>query len=108
MDALKNQIDIVVTATKSKRSPWFNMITINPEGFTKLLIEDNYFERRQDSPSCFDLTTVAYVSTPNFILNNERIWQGNVATVLVPPERAIDIDSQLDLDFARFLSQRKN
>ena len=54
------------------------------------------------------LSTVAYVSTPKFILNNNRIWEGNVATVLIPPERAIDIDNQFDLDFARFLSTRKN
>ena len=108
LDALKNKIDIVITATESKRSPWFNMITIDPNGLTKLLIDHGSYVRRQDTPICFDLSTVAYVSTPKFILNNNRIWEGNVATVIIPPERAIDIDNQLDLDFARFLSARKN
>ena len=108
LDALKNSIDIVITATESKRSPWFNMTTIDSNGLTKLLIDDKSYERRQDTPNSFDLSTVAYVSTPKFILNNNRIWEGNVATVIVPPERAIDIDNQLDLDFARFLINRKN
>ena len=107
LDALKNSIDIVITATESKRSPWFNMTTIDSNGLTKLLIDDKSYERRQDTPNSFDLSTVAYVSTPKFILNNNRIWEGNVATVIVPPERAIDIDNQIDLDFARFLSTRK-
>ena len=108
LDALKNSIDIVITATESKRSPWFNMTTIDSNGLTKLLIDDKSYERRQDTPNSFDLSTVAYVSTPKFILNNNRIWDGNVATVTIPPERAIDIDNQLDLDFARFLINRKN
>ncbi len=107
LDALNNKIDIVITATESKRSPWFNMTTIDSNGLTKLVINDGSYVRRQDTPNCFDLSTVAYVSTPKFILKNNRIWEGNVATVLIPPERAIDIDNQLDLDFARFLSNRK-
>ena len=108
LDALKNKIDIVITATESKRSPWFNMTTIDSDGLTKLVIDNGSYVRRQDTPNCYDLSTVAYVSTPKFILSNNRIWEGNVATVLIPPERAIDIDNQLDLDFARFLSNRKN
>jgi len=107
LDALNNKIDIVITATESKRSPWFNMATIDSNGLTKLLIDDGSYERRQDTPNSFDLSTVAYVSTPKFILNNNRIWDGNVSTVIIPPERAIDIDNQLDLDFARFLINRK-
>ncbi len=108
LNALNNKVDIVITASESKRSPWFNMITIDSNGFTKLLIDNGSYARRQDTPNCFDLSTIAYVSTPKFILNNNRIWEGNVATVLIPPERAIDIDTQLDLDFARFLSTKRN
>ena len=110
LEALNHNIDIVITATQSRRNPWFNIITIDNEGNTKLLLKnsDNNFERRQDAPAAYDLTTVAYVSTPKFIIDNSRIWDGNVATVLIPPERALDIDTQFDLDFARWLSERKN
>ena len=94
--------------------PFDSFNTLSFSLFTKLpflayiiLIDDKSYERRQDTPNSFDLSTVAYVSTPKFILNNNRIWEGNVATVIVPPERAIDIDNQIDLDFARFLSTRK-
>ena len=64
-------------------------------------------KRRQDAPSSYDMTTVAYVSSPNFVLNNNTIWDGKVANIIILPERAIDIDTQIDLEFARFLSQRK-
>lgn len=107
LDALNDDIDIVITATESKRNPWFNMVQVDNFGRTKLICQDNSFSRRQDAPSCFDITTVAYVSTPNFILKNERIWEGSVCTIKIPPERAIDIDTQIDLEFARFLSQKE-
>ena len=69
LDALNDDIDIVITATESKKEilglTWFKL-TISAE--QKLICQDNSFSRRQDAPSCFDITTVAYVSTPNFIL----------------------------------------
>lgn len=107
LESLKDEIDIVITATNSKRNPWFNMIQIDNSGNTRLLFQNKSVFRRQDTPSCFDITTVAYVSTVNFILENSGIWEGRVTTVIIPPERAIDIDSQIDLDYARFLIKRK-
>ena len=61
--------------------------------------------RRQDVPHSFDLTTVAYVTTPRFVLNNNSIWSGVAAGVEVPSERAIDIDSPMDFAIARFLME---
>ena len=39
------------------------------------------------------------------ILNNEKIWDGNIGGVYVPTERAIDIDTELDLRIADLLIQ---
>ena len=107
LDALNSQIDFVITATVSKRSPWFNMVQIDDSGLTELIYKNYSCKRRQDAPSSYDMTTVAYVSSPNFVLNKNTIWDGKVATIIIPPERAIDIDTQIDLEFAQFLSQRK-
>jgi N-acylneuraminate cytidylyltransferase len=59
--------------------------------------------RRQQAPIVYDMTTVAYVSSPDFILNNHSIWDGTVDGVLIPKERAIDIDDSLDLLVAKNL-----
>ena len=67
---------------------------------TKLLI-NNGCHRRQDALICRCLRF-----NSKFILNNNRIWEGNVATVLYS-RKTIDIDDQIDLDFARFLNTRK-
>ena len=55
----------------------------------------------------FDMTTVAYVTSPKFILNNGCIWDGSVVGVSIPPERAIDIDTKLDFEIANFLYSRE-
>ena len=48
----------------------------------------------------FDITTVAYVLRPEFVLNHNTIFDGTLRHVVVPHERAIDIDNQFDFDLA--------
>jgi N-acylneuraminate cytidylyltransferase len=59
--------------------------------------------RRQDAPVVYDMTTVVYVTSPDFVLKNNSIFDGTISGVLIPPERAIDIDTSLDFRIAEFL-----
>lgn len=93
---LCQETDMVITVTPSQRSPYFNMVTRQQEGFSKVVIEGNKLDRRQDVPQTFDMTTVAYVSRPSYILQNNNLFSGNVKSVIVPRERAIDIDDGYD------------
>ena len=81
---------------------------VSNDSLSLLLRGNEQIKRRQDAPKIYDMSTVAYVTSPDFILNNENIWDGNVGGVNIPPERAIDIDSELDLMIADFLIQHKN
>ena len=105
LDALTDNVDIVLTKTESMRSPWFNMVIQNPNREVQLVIRGDDYKRRQDVPRCFDITTVAYVTRPSFVMESNGIWDGKVTSVDVPPERAIDIDSRLDYEIARFLKE---
>jgi len=53
------------------------------------------------------MTTVAYVTRPNFIKSNEKLFDGRVKAVLVPKERAIDIDDEVDFKMAEMLIKEK-
>ena len=59
--------------------------------------------RRQDAPLVYDITTVAYVVKPTFIMNAQSLFEGNVQSVEIAPERALDIDTELDFKIAEFL-----
>lgn len=106
--ALKKDVDLVLTISKSKRNPWFNMVTRDESSKLNLIFGEKKIYRRQDAPPCFDLTTVAYVSRPDYIMNSTSIWDGNVHGVEIPSERCIDIDNQHDYLVAKLLIENTN
>lgn len=107
--ALNDKTDIVVTILESNRNPWFNMVKKTKEGSLTILNETmKRITRRQDAPKAYDLTTVAYVSRPSFILCANNMWDGKIRGVEVNKENAVDIDSLDDFKYAEFLlSDRK-
>jgi N-acylneuraminate cytidylyltransferase len=65
------------------------------------------YVRRQDAPTLWQITTVVYVTSPQYALDAASVYDGRVSAVFVPPERAVDIDTPLDLAFAEFLVGRR-
>ena len=107
LDALDNESDVVIGITKANRSPWFNMVKQDKNKNLQLIIKENEkVHNRQEAPSAFDMTTVAYVTTPKFIKNSKGIFDGDVKGIKIAPERAIDIDSELDFEIAEFLMSK--
>jgi CMP-N-acetylneuraminic acid synthetase len=100
LDALDAHTDVVITVTPSARSPYFNMVSTDPHGLAHVVLGRDAFKRRQDVPPVYDITTVAYVARPDFILNHQGLFEGRVRPVVVPKERAIDIDDELDFRVA--------
>ncbi|MEH6469998.1 MAG: acylneuraminate cytidylyltransferase family protein [Halopseudomonas sp.] len=97
--------DMVVTVTPASRSPYFNMVTIDESGFSELVIKPEFgITRRQDAPAVYDMTTVAYVTRPDHILEATGVFSGTVKSVVVPPERAVDIDTALDFKLAELIT----
>jgi N-acylneuraminate cytidylyltransferase len=98
------QCDVLVSITDSHRNPYFNMVKINQTGTLERVVDPNItLVRRQDAPVVYDMTTVVYVSSPDFVLKNNSIFDGTISGILIPPERAIDIDTELDFRIAEFL-----
>ena len=105
---LKKNSDVLITITKPTRNPYFNMVEIKKNNFLKIVNDKNkYISNRQNAPNVFDISTVAYVSTPSFILKSKKMFDGNVDFYEIPKKRAIDIDTQLDFDIAEYLYKNK-
>ena len=101
-------MDLVLTMAKSNRSPWFNMVTRDKSSNINLIFNESRINRRQDMPPCFDLTTIAYVSRPDYILKSSSMWDGIVHGVEIPSERCIDIDNPFDYSVARLIMEKSN
>jgi N-acylneuraminate cytidylyltransferase len=105
----KGDTDVVITVTEAHRNPYFNMVKMDSDGSIELVIPSiNGINRRQDAPAVFDMTTIAYVANPTFVLTYETIFDGRVKAVRVPIERSIDIDSLMDFEIAEYLFKRDN
>lgn len=103
LDALDANTDVVITVTPATRSPYFNMVSTDSAGLAHVVLGTAEFKRRQDVPTVYDITTVAYVARPDFILSQERLFAGRVRPVVVPKERAVDIDDEYDFKVAQAL-----
>lgn len=96
--------DIVLTAAKSKCNPYFNMITIGAGGEAQLASKpDGRITRRQDAPTVYELTAVAYAARRDSIFQYDSIFDSDARAIEVPEERALDIDTEFDLQLAEFL-----
>ena len=105
---LGSHFDLVLTVTPARRSPWFNMVTVDDVlGARLIMTPSNEVARRQDVPAAFDITTVAYAVRRARLLESRGLFDGSVGAVVVPEERAVDIDTELDLRLAEILWQER-
>jgi CMP-N-acetylneuraminic acid synthetase len=101
--------DVVITVREAERNPYFNMVKLDGSGYASLVVDSNQkVSRRQDAPAVFDITTVVYAARPDFVLNANSLFEGNVRTVLVPSERSLDIDTPYDFMLAKCIAKMRN
>jgi CMP-N,N'-diacetyllegionaminic acid synthase len=116
IDDIKNCITLlnekeapnVITAMPARRSPYFNLIEEYPDGRIGLAkTTETPITCRQDSPKCYDMNASIYVWSRNAILNNDSVFLDKTALYVMPDERSIDIDCELDFQFVEFLATKK-
>lgn len=101
-------VDLVITGTEARRSPYFNMVALDEAGYAHVVLggAGDGPVRRQDAPRLYDMTTVAYVARPDYLLACKNLFDGRVKLVEVEARNAIDIDSEFDLDVADLLASK--
>ncbi len=101
---IEKKADICISITPANRSPYFNMVSFDKQGFVELVNKPSSgIFRRQDAPEVFDITTVVYVASPDFIMNHESLFEGKVTSIEVPKSRAVDIDDIYDFKLAEVI-----
>ena len=108
LNALTENIDMVLTMTNARRNPWFNMVLKDDSGMINTINRKSGITRRQDAPKVYDLCTIAYVTRPDFILKADGLWGGKTIGVEIPEYRSIDIDTQYDFELAEHLYKKQN
>ena len=106
---LKDGNDNLITAMPSRRSPYFNLIEVNKAGDIYLSKKlDDAIVRRQDAPKSYDMNASIYIWKRDVILNVNTLFLENTGLYIMPEERSIDIDTELDYKFVEFLMKENN
>ncbi len=100
--------DNLITGAPSRRSPYFNLVEVNHEGYASLSKKlDKEIVRRQDAPKCYDMNASIYIWRREAVLNSTTVFQEKTLLYEMPEERSIDIDSELDFEFVSFLAMKR-
>ena len=97
----------VITGTPARRSPYFNLIELDESGRVHLSGKrqniDGTIVRRQDAPPCFDMNASIYAWWRDSLLKARNVIQSSTRLYVMPEERSVDIDSELDFRWVEFL-----
>ncbi|MBT8574528.1 acylneuraminate cytidylyltransferase family protein [Polynucleobacter paneuropaeus] len=100
--------DNVITATPARRSPYFNLVEEDVNGIVHLskpLIQPVL--RRQDAPKCFDMNASIYGWNRIGMFEKNTIFNPTTRLYVMPEDRSIDIDSELDFELVEFLFSKR-
>ena len=106
----ENNNDNLITAMPSRRSPYFNLVEQDKDGKVYLSKKlDSAVLRRQDAPKSYDMNASIYIWKRDVILNKNSLFLEKTGLYVMPEERSIDIDNELDFKFVEFLlKENKN
>ena len=85
-----------VSVAEVEQSPyWMYTLDVNSR-LCSLINTDQIFTRRQDLPKVFTLNGAVYVAKCDWLRKNRTFLTAETAVYLMPRERSLDIDSELD------------
>lgn len=94
----------VITAMPARRSPYFNLVELDACGVAHLSKPPQAaVVRRQDAPKCYDMNASVYVWRRPVLFGSETIFNSDTRLYVMPEERSIDIDSEIDFCFVEYL-----
>ena len=60
--------------------------------------------RRQDAPEVFDVNASIYIWKRDVLLNCNTLFTDKTSLYVMPEERSVDIDTELDWKFVEFMT----
>ena len=109
---LRKKADVLVTGSKSRHNPYFNIIEIINGKVRKVKnIKKNFF-RRQEAPKTYDMNASIYIWNRKTLLKSfssaiEKGAKWKIIFYEMPTSRSIDIDSKIDFQLVKLYLKRK-
>jgi CMP-N,N'-diacetyllegionaminic acid synthase len=93
---LEGKFGNLFAVCKSRKNPYFNMIERQEGKFqlVKKIIDEP--SCRQNAPEVFDIHASIYIWTREVLLSTDTLYTENTGIYIVPQERSLDLDTDLD------------
>ena len=103
---LTDDVDVVITGYGAEKNPYFNMVEALPGGgFGLCKASATAFDRRQDTPAVYAMNASIYVWWERTL--DLGLFGPHTRLHVMPRERSIDIDSEVDFALVELLMKRK-
>ena len=101
---LSGKFDLVFSVVQARRSPYFNMVEKNSDGFYRKICPSSYTARQQ-APKSYELNASMYAYTPEFLAGTigHTILDYRCGISVMPDFLVLDIDSEEDFEMMQYL-----
>jgi CMP-N,N'-diacetyllegionaminic acid synthase len=98
----------VITGAPARRSPYFNLVERRPDGSVGVSKPPaGTVVRRQDAPACYDMNASIYGWWTADFRDSPEVFTARTRLYVMPEERSLDIDSELDFRLVEFLMEQR-
>ena len=104
---LHERPDMVMSCTEARKNPYFNLVEPDQDGFLKVSKPLAGVVARQQAPVVWEHAASTYVVDPRYLKSATELFHGRVLPYLMPPERCMDIDTELDFKLVEFLMKER-
>ena len=104
---IKKKYKNLVSVCHSKKNPYFNVIEKIGKKVKLVKNSKKIFSSRQDAPEVYDLNASIYIWKRSALLNTRGVLTNKTGIYVMPADRSIDIDSDLDFKLVKFLMKGK-
>lgn len=95
----------VVSACLSDKSPYWMYTLDSSRTISPVVNGSDRPARRQDSPPVYQLNGAIYVSFVDHFMNTRSLVDINTKALIMPMERSLDIDTEIDFKIAEYVSE---
>jgi N-acylneuraminate cytidylyltransferase/CMP-N,N'-diacetyllegionaminic acid synthase len=104
---LERGADAVVSVCKTEHHPWWSN-TLPEDGCIEHFLRTDVPTNRQDLPPFYRLNGAVYLARWDFISERDTWFGPTTYAYVMPRERSVDIDTQLDFILAETLIKKKD
>lgn len=100
--------DMIMSCTEARKNPYFNLVEPDEAGSLRISKPlPGGVVARQQAPTVFEHAASTYVVAPDYLRRSKALFEGRVLPYLMPPERCMDIDTELDFRIVEFLMKER-